>query len=138
MGVVDTSSTSEALLKRRQTVIRWALGASLAWLVPLALFTAVAAYASLLFTSFTAEALNGQVTAWATLLAVGLPALALLAAAVAGFVTALLVARGLLRIGVLARVHPWILGLSAALLGALVAVAVFWAFMVAADSIGTS
>ena len=106
--------------------------------MPSAVLAAVAAHTSLLFTSFAAEALNGQVTAWVTLLAVGLPALALLLAAVTGFVTALAVARWLVRVTLLARVHPAVLGLGAAGLGAAVAVPVFWASMAGAGSIGSS
>jgi hypothetical protein len=93
-GVGDVSASSKVALERNQAVVRWAFGASWGWLAPLAVLAAVAAYISLMFTSFTAEALNGQVAAWVTLLAVGLPALAFLLAVVAGFVTAFVVARG--------------------------------------------
>ena len=137
-GVGGAKASSEVALERRQAVLRWALGASWGWLVPLAVLAAAAAYISLMFTNFTAEALNGQVTAWITLLAVGLPALALLLGAVAGFLTASVAARGLLRLGLLERGHPWALGLGAALLGGLVAVAVFWASMAGIGSIGSS
>ncbi|TQJ52182.1 hypothetical protein [Phycicoccus sp. SLBN-51] len=137
-GVGDASVGSDVALERRKAVVRWALGASWVWLVALAVLAAVAAYLSLLCTSFTAEALNGEVTARVILLAVGLPALALLLAAVAGFVTGFVVARGLLRVALLARVHPWALGFGASGLGALVAVTVFWASMAGAHSIGSS
>lgn len=116
--------------------MRWAVGASWVWLVPLAGVAFVSGYLSLLFTSLAAEALDGEVTAWVILLAFGLPALALLSAAVAGLCTALVMARWMSRLAPVARVYPWVIGLGAAALGAVAAVMVFWAAMAGVDGVG--
>lgn len=123
-------------LDRRRAVVRWAVGASWVWLVPLAGVAFVSGYLSLLFTSLAAEALDGEVTAWVILLAFGLPALALLSAAVAGLCTALVMARWMSRLAPVARVYPWVIGLGAAALGAVAAVMVFWAAMAGVDGVG--
>ena len=94
-------------------------------------------YLSLLFTSFAAEALDGEVTAWVILVAFGRPALAFLSAAVAGLCTTLVMARWMSRTAPMARFSPWVIGLATAALGAAAAVIVFLAAMAAVDTVGS-
>ena len=116
-------------LGRVTSVVRWAVGVSWVWLVPLTGAAVVAAYLSLLLVGLAAEGLGGRETPSAIVLAVGLPALALLLAAALGLGTAFVTARWMGRLNALARLRPWSIGVVAAALGGAAGIILFWAAM---------
>lgn len=128
-GADERASELEDARDRTKAVARWAVGVSWVWVVPLGGAAVVVAYLSLLFVGLAAEALGGQQTPWAITLALGLPALGLLLAAAVGWGTASVAARWMSRLKVLAPLHPWLIGTSAAALGGAAAISLFWAAM---------
>lgn len=109
--------------------MRWAIGLCWVWFVPLAVVALVTAYLSLVFASFAAEGLGGEVWPAAGALALGLPALSLLLAAGAGWGTAFVLARWTSRRLALAALRPWVIGVVAAGVGGAAATCLFWAVM---------
>lgn len=102
------------------------------WLVLLAGVTAACAYILLIAAEFGAAAFDGEMTAQIYLRAFGLPVLAFVLAATAGLGTARTLARRTSRLTVFARVCPWLLGTSAAVLGAVVAAITFYSVLTGA------
>ncbi|MGN6302391.1 MAG: hypothetical protein ACTHN8_15020 [Angustibacter sp.] len=85
------------------------------------------AYIGLVFVGFLAEGLDGgEMSTSAVLTVVGIPALSLLLATVAGLGTAAATARGAHLVTALRSVPAWLLGLAAATLGGVAGVGAFW------------
>lgn len=103
--------------------MRWSMTVNGIWLVALA---GVSGYLSLIFVDFVSEGLGREMSAKVYLIALGLPALAFLLAAAAGLGAAWMLARWTSHAAPLARVHPWLLGVSTSVFGALVAATTFY------------